>query len=133
MSLAPIEVVEALYEALARGDVEAAGALLHPAVRWIEQRGFPGGAEHRGRPAVETLLFRDRQERWALLQARTDSLHEDGDLVFVRGAYIARPQGIPREVVVPFVHIYEVRGGLIEACHLLTDTALLRDALEGRI
>lgn len=129
----PSEVVEDLYDALGRGDTEAAGALLHPAVRWIQPRGFPGGAEHRGRPAVEKLVFRDPKERWAAFVARTDSLHEDGDLVFARGEYAVRPHGVAREVTVPFVYVYEVRGGLIEACHQFTDTAILRDALNGQI
>lgn len=129
----PTEVIESLHDALGRGDVAAAGALLHPAVRWIQQRGFPGGAEHRGQPAVEKLVFRDPLERWAAFVTRTDSLHEDGDLVFVRGEHVVRPHGVAREISVPFVHVYEVRGGLIEVCRQFTDTATLRDALSGQI
>jgi len=124
-----LEVIEQLYDAIGRGDMEAAGALLHPAIRWIE----PGGTEHRGHSAVERHLFRPRLEQWAAFSSRLDSFHEDGELVFARGAYVVQPHGVARELEVPFVWVYEVRSGRVEVCQQLSDTALLRDALEGRV
>lgn len=131
--MTPSETVEELHDALGRGDIAGAVALLHPAVRWVQQPGFPGGAEHRGQSAVESLVFQASHAQWARFQTRTDSLHEDGELVFARGAYMVCAHGVARELSVPFVYIYEVRGGLIEACHQLTDTALLRAALAGQV
>lgn len=131
--MTPSETIEELQDALGRGDIEAAVALLHPAVRWVQQAGFPGGTEHRGRPAVESQVFRASHAQWARFQVRTDSIHESGELVFARGAYTVSAHGVARELSVPFVDVYEVRGGLIEACHQLTDTAVLRAVLSGQL
>ena len=127
------EVVEALHDALGRADREAVSALLHPAVRWIFPRGFPGAQEHRGKAAVEQYLFASNRPQGAVFQTRIDSVHEDDDVVFVRGAFVVKIHSQGLDMAVPAVFVFEVRGGLIENCHLFTDTITINDALLGRL
>jgi ketosteroid isomerase-like protein len=52
MSQESVEVVQRLFEALARADYDAAASLLHPDAEWHNTAGFPGPVTVRGRAAI---------------------------------------------------------------------------------
>jgi ketosteroid isomerase-like protein len=70
-----VDVVRAIYDAFARGDVDAVFAAMEPDIEWDESEGMPYGGVYRGRDAIITNVFTPipRRRRRFHGNARRDS------------------------------------------------------------
>src|SRR4051794_41726932 len=57
MAQANVEMVRGVYDAFARGDVDAVFAAMKPDVEWDESPGMPYGGVYHGRDAIVANVF----------------------------------------------------------------------------
>jgi ketosteroid isomerase-like protein len=131
MNLSPLETVRRYYGSLAPGRRQVLMELLDSEVVVEVQEGFPGTRRcYIGLKAyVEDFLY---------------ALYGSFDLEFIPEEYLdcrsrvvvigrqkgkAVRTGVP--VDVPFVHVWTVQEGHLVNARMFTDTAILRDAVEG--
>ena len=129
MSQQNVEIVRVVYEAWDRDDFSAARLLIHPEAKW---RGSSDSvlepeAVYRGQ-AGGRQLWHALEERWGHIEMHVDRTLEAGDKVVT----VARLAGADREtgaeVELPFVHVWELQGGVIVR---FTAYSRLEDALEA--
>jgi ketosteroid isomerase-like protein len=110
MSQANVEVIRRGYEALARGDVDAALACLHPEVEVAAGR-LPGVGEIRGREAFREFvaeLFSAFDE----VRLEPERFIDAGEKVVVPVTQTMRGRGGGVEVVNRIFAVWHVRDGL---------------------
>jgi ketosteroid isomerase-like protein len=54
---ANVELVRGVYDAFARGDVDAVFAAMKPDIEWDESEGMPYGGVYHGRDAIVANVF----------------------------------------------------------------------------
>jgi ketosteroid isomerase-like protein len=123
------EVVAGIYEALARGESDAALASLDPDIEWVEPAtpGLYFAGTHQGVEAVAERVFAATATAWDEFRIDVDELLGDGEAVVVLGRFIARAGD--RRLDAPFAHVWRVRGGLAAEMRDFTDTAAFLTAL----
>jgi ketosteroid isomerase-like protein len=127
------DVLKEGYEAYGRGDLDAATENWSDDIRWenpnAPQLPNPGVTE--GKDNVRNLLM-ETPNYWESFTVTPDEFIEQGDNVVVLGHTEAKAKETGKEVKVPFVHVWRFSDGKATEALLLTDTALVADAL-GRL
>ena len=116
------------YEAFGRGDLDAASENWHDDIRWEgTEADLPGSGTHEGKDAVKQTLV-EFVQAFDDVSVTPDEFLEQDDTVVVLGHTEGTPKGGDR-IKVPFVHVWRMRDGKAERVQLLTDTAVVADAL----
>lgn len=120
------------YDAFNSGDTEALAGVFHDDVRWegSNNEKVPGGGTHDGRDAALAALGQ-AVDAFESISTQPDEWIEDGDTVVVLGHNEAKAKSTGKSVKVPFVHVWRFEGGKVKRAQLLTDTAVVAEALEG--
>lgn len=121
---APAATVRQLYTAFAQGDLPRLLGALAPDVRWVEAEGGPYGGVYVGPQAVREGVFKRIGAEWRGYQAEPQQVVADGQTVIVRGRYRGTCDATGKPISTPFVHIWTVSGGLVQAFEQYTDTAM---------
>lgn len=125
-----LELVEAVYAAYARRDLNAAAALFHPEGRLFQTPLLPWGGQYRGREGLVTFMIR--------LTAHIDTQIVDERLFETDGQVISvgRTRGRALTTGAAFeldaVHIYSFSDGLIHRYEAYVDTPGMLKALASR-
>src|SRR5919197_2453757 len=107
-----VELVRGVYDAFARGDVDAVFAAMTPEIEWDEAEGMPYGGLYHGREAIVANVF-------GPILADVDGFTADPDeiLALDDARVIARGRhggtGAKGPVDARFVHIWTVSGGRV--------------------
>lgn len=110
MSDADLETVRRSYEALNRGDVQAALEALDPEAVWRDSPELPGGGEFRGRQSLQRFL-QDFLAEWRDFRQEIEETVVAGDRLglIIRLTAVGRSSGIG--VDTRYAHIWTMRGG----------------------
>lgn len=120
------------YAAFSRGDLGGALALVDEDVRWHQAQGLPHGGVYRGLAEVRRNVFDPIDaDWWDEFDAVPESFLDAGEAVVVRGRYVGRAKATGAQLDVPFVHVWELRGGRAVVFRQFTDTYGWRAALSG--
>jgi ketosteroid isomerase-like protein len=111
MSQENVEIVRRVYEALSRGDWEAAFRDTHPDFVMTTQRG-PNAGTHQGRQNVQGF-GEDYIEAFDNFAMEPEKILETGDQVVALVTRRGRPKGGSVDMVVRNGHLFTVRGGQI--------------------
>ena len=131
-SEALVEAVRRSYEAYARGDLEAALAIMDGEIEWHQAQGLPHGGVYRGLAAVRAAVFEPIDaEWWEDFRADLAELIGCGDHVLVLGRYTARAKATGTRLDVPFAHVWTFRQGRAVRFRQFTDTRGWVEALGG--
>jgi ketosteroid isomerase-like protein len=105
-----VETLRSSYEALNRGDPEAALQALHPDGVWRESAELPGGTELKGRGAVLGFL-EDFLAQWREFRQEVEDIvvADDRVAVVIHLTAVGRASGI--EVDTRYAHVWTLRGG----------------------
>ena len=123
-----VEVVREVYDAFARGNVDAVFAAMEPGIEWDEAEGMPYGGVYRGREAIVANVFAPILSDVAGFTAVPDEiLPLDGGRVLARGRYGG--QGVKGKVDAKFVHIWTLDNGRVSKYEQLADTRRFCDAV----
>ena len=124
------EAVQSAWQAFGSGDLDGAVQVLHEDARWegSNSQRVPGGGTFEGRDSIRQML-EGLTEPWESFRPSPDEFIEQGDTVVVLGHTEATVKGGGQDIKVPFVHIFRMRDGKAERIQILTDTAVVADAL----
>ena len=119
------------YEAFNSGDAETVAGLYEDDVRWEgpNTEGLPMSGVHEGKDAVMQALG-SVGEQFESFRVSPDEMVEQDDTVVVLSHIEARTKS-GNEIKLPGVEIWRMRGGKAHRVQSLSDTAAVKQALEG--
>lgn len=100
----------ASYEALNRGEIDAALQLLDENAEWHESEALPDTGVYRGREAIRAFLT-DFLESWERFEQEIEETRERGDRVAVLIHLKARGRESSAEVDARYAHVWTIRDG----------------------
>jgi ketosteroid isomerase-like protein len=120
------------YEDFNSGNMDGVLEAWADDIRWegSNSEEVPGGGTHEGKDEVAQALARI-PENFDGFQAPADEFIEDGDTVAVLGHAEGSGKSSGKDFKVPYVHVWRMEGGKGKRVQLLTDTAVIVDALHG--
>src|SRR3954454_37702 len=123
------DVLQRGYDAFNGGDGEALAGVFAEDVRWegTNDERVPGAGTFDSRDDALAALGQ-LGESFESVQSKPDEFIEQGDTVVVLGHTEAKTKS-GNDVKVPFVHVWRLEDGKIKRGQLLTDTAVILDAL----
>jgi ketosteroid isomerase-like protein len=125
---ANVELVQGVYEAFARGDVDAVFAAMQPDIEWDESPGMPYGGVYRGRDAiVESVFAPILADVQGFTAVPDEILPLDDARVIPRGKHGGTGAGGPLDA--RFVHIWTITAGKVSRYEQLADTRSFCDAV----
>ena len=121
------------YAAFASGDVQKATENFADDIRWEGSNSdkIPGNGTYTGPEEIVGKAWAVIPETWDEFEVSADEFIEDGDTVVVLGHNKAKAKSTGNQVEVPFVHVWRFEGEKAKRVQLLTDTAVVAEALEG--
>ena len=130
MSESALTVVDDLYAAYLKGDMERVLAGLDPDVVWrvVGRRSdHPAFGEWRGRDGAAGF-FATVANALAFESFKVDGFYPSQDKVFVMGHYAMVHRSTSRRAASDFVHVLTVRDGLVVEFVEFLDTATMAEA-----
>ena len=105
-----VELLKGAYEALNRGDTEAALEVLEPGAEWCEHSALPEAGTYYGREAIKAFLERFL-ESWHEFRQDVERIVESGDRVALLLHSFAVGKGSGVEVEGRYAHVWTMRDG----------------------
>lgn len=128
MSQANVALVQGIYDAFGRGDVDAVFAAMKPDIEWDECEGMPYGGVYRGGEAIAKNVFEPILADVEGFTADPDEiLPLDDARVMARGRHGGI--GVAGPVDARFVHIWTLSDGQVSRYEQLADTRKFCDAV----
>jgi uncharacterized protein len=130
-----VEVMRALYQAFADGDVPAIVGAMDPQIEWREAEGNPyqpSGAPWIGPDAVMQNLFVKLATEWDGFTAHPKEFHDAGDTVVVEGRYTAKHNTTGKGLDSQFCHVFKLREGKVTSFQQFVDTGQMQDVMGAR-
>ena len=121
------EIIQALYQSFASGDVPAVTAKFADDITWTEADGFPLAGTYVGsRAVVENVFMRlsEFSNNWAVV---VDRLVADGDTVVANGKYTWNHKDSGEPCEVRMAHVWTLAGGKATAFLQHVDTVVVRE------
>lgn len=131
-----VEIVKALYEAFARGDVPSVLAAMDPKIEWYEAEGnpyMPGGKPWVGPDAILNNLFMRIATDWDRFAVHPAAYHDAGDIVVVEARYSGTYKATGKRLNPQVCHVWTVRHGKLAKFQQYVDTAHLQDVMGARV
>jgi ketosteroid isomerase-like protein len=123
------DIVRALYDSFATGDVPGVLGTLHQNVCWTEAEGFPYGGTYIGPNAVLENVFMKLGSEWEGFSAVPDHFVSESDMVVALGNYSGKFNATGRDMNVPFAHVWTLSDGKIIKFTQFTDTLKVSEVL----
>lgn len=124
-----VAVVRDIYDAFARGDVEAIFGLVHPEVRLYQSDQLPWGGEYREHEGFGEFLTKLTSTVESKLETGLFIDDEDGHVVQV-GRTRGKVRATGKEFDVPEIHVWTIEEGKAIRYEAYIDTKMMREALD---
>ena len=126
-----VDIVKRGYDAFNSGDGETLASVLAEDVQWrgTDDERIPGAGIFKSRDDALAALERTRGA-FAAFSSLPDEFIEQGETVVVLGHTEAQTKA-GKDIKIPFVHIWRMSNGKVQRGQLLTDTAVMLQALEA--
>jgi uncharacterized protein len=127
-----VELIQGLYEAFGRGDIESVLDRLHPDIEWVEPEleALPYSGTHRGFESVVNDVLGLMPQTWETVELGPEVWIDGGDIVGVVGTYNARGKG-GRDGSWRFAHVWNLSGGKVIRVESFFDTLAVLRTLGG--
>jgi uncharacterized protein len=124
MSKENVDLVRAIYDAFAGGDVPGVVALMSPAMVWNEAENFPyaDGNPYCGPEAILGGVFARIGSEWDGFAAVPEELLDAGDAVVVLGRYRGTCKATGLGMDAQLAHVWRVADGKAVRFQQYTDT-----------
>lgn len=126
-----IDTVQAFYDAIPRGDLPAALAVLADDVSWTESEGFPYAGTYVGPDAVRDGVFARLGSEWDPFVLDIDELIDGGDTVVGIGTYSGTYRATGKAMRARVAHVWKLRDGKAVSFEQFVDSASVAKALDG--
>lgn len=110
MAARDVETVTASYDALNRGDVDAAMEALAEDAVWHESEALPDTGSYEGREAIRAFLT-DFLASWERFHQTIEETREVGDRIAVMIHLEAEGRGSAAHVDARYAHVWTMAGG----------------------
>lgn len=126
-----LQLVKAIYDAFAKGDVPTFLGHLDPGIVWNEAEGFPYADRNPyvGIDALVAGVFARLAEDWADFRVVPGEIVGGPEVVTVLGRYQGTCKATGRPLDVQCAHIWWLRGGKAVRFQELVDTAAVARAI----
>jgi uncharacterized protein len=129
----PLIPVKGWYDAISARDWTTLRQLVDPEMEFVVADGFPAGGRYVGPTAIFDTFFPASFDSWRAIAPEIDEIFAvSAGKVVVRGRYVGRTKVTDTPFDVPFAHLWKARDGKLVWLQQYIDTAVLRDAIEGR-
>jgi uncharacterized protein len=128
-----VQVVEGIYEALARGDVPGVLTAMADDIAWHEAEGMPYGGIHRGGDAVAQNVFGPLTTDIPNFAVTPIELIPSGDTVAVVARYTGTAKSTGKELDLEVVHVWDVRDGKIVRFRQFADTVKFLEVVPSEV
>jgi ketosteroid isomerase-like protein len=128
MSQENVEIVRAVYETYARGDLEETFRYFHEDIVWSAPPDNPGGAQRWTGHAGVRGAVTEWVGAWDDFRLEVRALRDHGDYVLAETRQSGRGKGSGIEVSEEMFSVWTVRDGLIVEQQLFRQPALARQA-----
>lgn len=121
------EIINALYQSFASGDVPAVTAGFSDDIRWTESDGFPLAGTYVGPQAVvENVFMRigELGDNWAVV---VDRIIAEGDTVVADGRYTWNHKDSGAPCAVRMAHVWTLAGSKVTSFLQHIDSAMFRE------
>lgn len=124
MSEKNVDLVRAIYDAFAAGDVPGVVALMSPDMVWNEAENFPyaDGNPYCGPDAILGGVFARLASEWDGFAAVPEEFLDAGDAVVVLGRYRGTCKATSHALDAQMAHVWRIRDGKAAAFQQYTDT-----------
>ena len=124
MSQANIDVIRAMYDAFATGDVPTVLGHMSPDIRWVEADNFPyaDGNPYIGPEAVLNGVFARCAGEWDGFCVNIDEIIDAGDTVVALGRYGGTYKATGRTQNTQIAHVWRLKDGKAVAFQQHADT-----------
>ena len=124
MSQHNVDVIRAIYNAFAAGDVPGVLAHMTPDIRWVEADNFPyaDGNPYIGPEAVLSGVFARCATEWDGFSVNIDEILDAGDTVVALGRYTGAYKATGRRQHTQIAHIWRLKNGKAAAFQQHADT-----------
>lgn len=131
MSQTNVALINSLYEAFARGDLQSVRNKMSPEIEWYEAESFPyeDGNPYVGPDDILDGVYARLTGEWDNFSEEVRSVMDAGEKIVTTGYYSGSYKPTGKTVWAQFVHVWTLRDGLVSAFDQYTDTAQFRDAL----
>src|SRR5262245_43713186 len=123
-----VEVIKALYESFAKGDIGAVLGAFDQNIDWQEPESLPFENQI-GPQAVAENIFSRIIELVPNFAVTPSEIHDEGDVVFGIGTYRGTGAATVKDFQTPFVHVWRLKDGKITGFRTFTDTHVWVQAL----
>ena len=124
-----VVVVQSIYDAFSRGDLEDIFGLVHPEAEIYQSDQLPWGGEYRGHECFGEFLTRLTSTVESRVETGIFIDDEDGHVVQI-GRTRGKVRATGREFDVPETHVWTVEGGKATRYAAYIDTGKMREALD---
>lgn len=125
------EIIKALYESFAKGDVPGVLGAMDENIEWTEAEGFMYGGTYHGPNGVLSGVFMKLATEWEGFSAVPNKIVDGGDGNVVSfGAYSGKYLKTGNSTSVPFAHEWELKDGKIHSFRQHTDTLVMAKDLQ---
>ena len=123
MSKDNVDLIRAIYDAFAAGDIPAVLSLMSPNIVWNEAENisYADGNPYRGPDAVLGVFARIGGE-WDGFEVVAHELLDAGDTVIALGRYRGTCKATGRSLNAQMVHVWRAAGGKVTAFQQYADT-----------
>jgi uncharacterized protein len=128
-----VKVVKGIYDAFGKGDVPAVLAAMADDIEWHEAEGMPYGGVYHGGEAVAENVFGPITQDVADFTVTPEEFVASGDTVAVVGRYTGTGKSSGNGLDVPFVHVWDARGGKIARFRQFVDTAKFLEVVPAEV
>ena len=128
--MSSVDLVQRSYVAFERGDLNGVLGDMDPEIEWQQAQGLPHGGTYHGLAEVRRNIFDPLEEQWwDEFSAVASEFLDAGGEVVVLGRYRGVAKGTGKQLDVPFVHVWTVRGEKAVRFRQFLDTAGWNEAL----
>lgn len=124
MSQANVDLIHAIYDAFAAGDIAGVLGGMSPDIVWNEAENFPYADRnpYRGPEAVLHGVFARIGAEWDAFEAVAEELIDGGDTVVALGRYRGTCKATGRAIDAQLAHVWRIEGGKAARFQQYADT-----------
>ena len=126
-----VDLIKAIYDAFAKGDVPAVLGVLSPEINWTEAEGFPYAGTFIGPHAVLENVFMRLGTEWHDYAAVPHEIIDGGDSVVALGKYSGTYKATGKSFKADFAHVWKLKDGKAVRFMQYADTAVVQRALQS--
>jgi uncharacterized protein len=126
-----VEVIQELYRAFREKDYDAFLRISTDDLEWIQNKGFPGGATHKGASEVIKAVFKANNNHWEGFAYNIEQFLNADNSVIVIGTYTGCNRISRKFMNAAAAHIYDLRDGKVCRFRMFADTKTIWDAMSS--